>query len=145
MLLPLLRGEDVPWRKYAISEYDYSVSQTAGVLKQEPRDARLFMVTDGRWKYMHAIGFRPMLFDLEGDPDELNDLGADPAFAPEYERLDAALRHWQFRLSQRTTRSEAQIKGMRGRSLRRGVLIGVWDESEVPEELWSGYFRYLQK
>jgi arylsulfatase A-like enzyme len=144
-LLPLLHGEDAPWRKYAISEYDYSVSQTAFALKREPRDARLFMVTDGRWKYMHAIGYRPMLFDLDNDPDELRDLGEDPAFASECERLDAALRHWQFRLSQRTTRSEAQIKGMRGRSLRRGVLIGVWDESEVPEELWSGYFKYLRE
>lgn len=103
------------------------------------------MVTDGRWKYTHAIGFRPMLFDMDNDPQELNDLGADPAFEAERQRLDAALRHWQFRLSQRTTRSEAQIKAMRGRSLRRGVLIGVWDEADVPEELWSGYFKYLQK
>ena len=145
-LMPLLHGKtDMPWRKYAISEYDYSVSQTASVLKQQPRDARLFMVTDGRWKYMHAIGFRPMLFDLESDPGELQDLGENPAYASEISRLDAALRHWQFRLSQRTTRSESQIMAMRGRSPRRGVLIGVWDESEVPEELWSGYFKYLQK
>lgn len=145
-LFPLLHGQtDASWRKYAISEYDYSTSGAAVALKQQPRDARLFMVTDGRWKYMHAIGFRPMLFDMESDPHELTDLGEDPAFEAERSRLDAALRHWQFRLSQRTTRSEAQITAMRGRSLRRGVLIGVWDEAEVPEELWSGYFKYLQK
>ena len=52
-----------------------------------PRDARLFMIADKRWKYVHAIGFRPMLYDLETDPNELNDLGADPAFADERARL----------------------------------------------------------
>ena len=33
------------------------------------------MVRDRRWKYVHAEGFRSMLFDLEADPQELNDLG----------------------------------------------------------------------
>ncbi len=28
---------------------------------------------------------------------------------------------------------------MRGRAQRRGILIGVWDESDVPAELWRGY------
>ena len=34
---------------------------------------------------------------------------------------------------------EQQIKDLRGKSERRGILIGVWDEREVPDELWSGY------
>ena len=80
-----------------------------------------------------------MLYDLDSDPQELVDLGADPAFAQERERLAAALAQWGLRSSQRTTRSEAEIKAMRGKSLRKGILIGVWDESDVPEELWSGY------
>jgi hypothetical protein len=42
-------------------------------------------------------------------------------------------------LSQRLTRSEQQIRGMRGRAERRGILIGVWDEADVAAELWSGY------
>jgi hypothetical protein len=28
---------------------------------------------------------------------------------------------------------------MRGKSQGRGILIGVWDENDVPEELWSRY------
>ena len=41
-----------------------------------PKDARLFMVCDDRWKFMHAEGgFPPMLFDLHNDPQELVDLG----------------------------------------------------------------------
>ena len=38
------------------------------------------MVRDQRWKYVHCEGFRPMLLDLETNPDELNDIGGDPAY-----------------------------------------------------------------
>lgn len=139
-LLPLLHGEDVAWRNYAISEYDYSTSPSAVALKQEPKDARLFMVSNARWKYVAAIGYRPMLFDLENDPQELVDLGDHPDYAQARNEMDGALRRWQFRLSQRVTRSETQVKSMRGRSLRRGVMLGVWEEKDIPEELWRGYF-----
>lgn len=139
-LLPLLHGETPDaWRDYAISEYDYSVSQAAARLGVAPRDARLFMVADKRWKYIHAIGFRPMLFDMENDPNEFHDLGADPAYHEQRARLAAALCDWSLRLSQRTTVSEARALSMRGRSMRKGILIGVWDESEIPAELWTHY------
>jgi hypothetical protein len=76
---------------------------------------------------------------MEQDPHEFHDLGADPAYEPERERLAAALEQWALRMSQRTTISEAQILGVRGKSQRRGILIGVWDESDVPAEMWSEY------
>jgi arylsulfatase A-like enzyme len=139
-LVRFLAGQHpASWRRYAISEYDYSILPVAAKLGVEPRDARLYMVADKRWKYIHATGFRPMLYDLETDPNEFRDLGDDPAFAAERERLGAALAQWGLRLSQRTTVSEAQIKAKRGNAQRRGILIGVWDESELPEELWKGY------
>ena len=83
-LLPFLRGE-VPaeWRRYAVSEYDYSLLPAAARLGLAPRDARLIMIADKRWKYVHAVGFRPMLYDLETDPNEFRDLGSDPACAGE--------------------------------------------------------------
>ena len=139
-LTPLLRGQAASgWRQFAFSEYDYSNLPVAAQLGVAPRNARLFMVADRRWKYIHAVGFRPMLFDLETDPDEFRDLGADPAFAGECSRMAAALAEWGLRLSQRTTRSEQQIKASFGKSERRGILIGVWDESDTVPELWSGY------
>ena len=139
-LLPLLRGETPgDWRRHAFSEYDYSLLPAAQQLGVEPRDARLFMVADRRWKYVHAIGFRPMLFDLESDPRELVDLGASPAHGEVRTRMAAVLADWGLRLSQRTTRSDAELARMRGASARRGILIGVWDEGDVPAELWSGY------
>ena len=142
-LQPLLHASEQPaWRRYAISEYDYSVSPTARVLDVRPTDARMFMVADRRWKYVHADGFRPMLFDLENDPGELVDLGADPSLADVRSRLLNALNLWARRQSQRIALSDEQILAMRGRSMRRGILLGFWDEAELPDELlhekWRG-------
>jgi arylsulfatase A-like enzyme len=140
-LLPLIRGGPLPaWRDHVFSEYDYSTSQTAVRLGVKPRDARLFMVADKRWKYVHAIGFRPMLFDLESDPNELVDLGADSGHEDVRQRLAAVLAEWGLRMSHRTTLSEAEVESRRGKSQRRGILVGVWEEGELPADLWSGYY-----
>jgi arylsulfatase A-like enzyme len=139
-LLPWLRGPRPPsWRDQAFSEYDYSILPAAARLGVPPAEARLFMVVDRRWKYVHAVGFRPMLFDLANDPQELVDLGESPTHVEVRAQMATALAQWGLRLSQRTTRSDAQVESMRGASERRGILIGVWDESDVPAELWSGY------
>lgn len=53
-----------------LSEY-HATASTAGA----------FMLRFGRWKYCHYVGSRPQLFDLEADPEELRDLGADPRHA----------------------------------------------------------------
>ena len=49
------------------------------------------------------------------------------------------LGEWGLRQSQRVTRSEDQIKGMRGRAQQFGILIGVYDETDIDEKLWVGY------
>jgi arylsulfatase A-like enzyme len=139
-LMPLLHGQKPgKWREVVVSEYDYAIQTPGVVLKVAPRDSRLFMLADKRWKYIHCIGFRPMLFDLENDPNELRDLGAEEAYADVRRRFKEALHDWALRSAQRTTRSEQQIIAMRGKAERRGVLIGVWDESDVPHEMWKGY------
>jgi len=135
-LLPWLRGETPDWRRYAISEYDYSATPQCVKLGLEPRDARLFMVFDGRFKLIHAEGgFRPMLFDLESDPEEFHDLAKGTAHQAEIDRLYGCLANWGRRCAQRVTRSEDDIKAARGRSARRGILPFLVDGSEVPEAL----------
>jgi arylsulfatase A-like enzyme len=139
-LLPLLHGETVDWRDYVISEYDYSVTPQALTLGLEPRDCRLFMVFDGRFKLMHAEGgFRPMLFDLATDPEEFHDLAKDDAHQSDIERLYGHLADWGRRMSQRVTTSDDDIKAMRGTSARLGVLPFLVDGSEVPDELTEKY------
>ncbi|MGR3634424.1 MAG: sulfatase-like hydrolase/transferase [Shimia sp.] len=139
-LMPWLRGETPDWREYAISEFDYSATPQAVKLGLEPRDARLFMVFDGRFKLMHAEGgFRPMLFDLAEDPEEFHDLAKGDAHEAEIDRLYDHLAEWGRRMSQRVTRSDDDIRAMRGRSLRRGILPFLADGTEVDEELLSKY------
>ena len=141
-LVPFLHGEAPDnWREFAISEYDYSITPAAAKVGLEPRDCRLMMVADKKWKLIHAEGgIRPMLFDLGNDPNELDDLCKDGR-APDdvidlmYERLG----RWARRMSQRVTKSEGDIKAMRGRSGRRGVLLGLYDGSEVDDELLCKY------
>jgi arylsulfatase A-like enzyme len=139
-LIPWLHGNRPDWRSFAISEYDYSATPQAVKLGLEPRDARLFMVFDGRFKLMHAEGgFRPMLFDLKTDPDEFIDLAKSDGHQGEIERLYGMLAQWGRRMSQRVTKSDEEIKAMRGLSLRRGILPFLADGTEVDAELLSKY------
>lgn len=139
-LMPWLRGETPAWRDYVISEYDYSATPQAVKLGVKPRDARLFMVFDGRYKLMHAEGgMRPMLFDLQQDPEEFYDLAKGSNHNKIIDQLYLHLRNWGLRMSQRVTKSESEIIAMRGLSLRRGILPFMVDGSEVPEELTVKY------
>lgn len=51
-----------------------------------------FAIRHGRFKYVHYVKYRPQLFDLEGDPEETNDLSADPAHAEALAECAAKLR-----------------------------------------------------
>ena len=63
-----------------------------------------------------------MLFDLKTDPDEFIDLAKSDGHQEEIERLYGMLAQWGRRMSQRVTKSDEDIKAMRGLSLRRGIL-----------------------
>ena len=80
-----------------------------------------------------------MLFDLETDPDELNDLARGNTHQDQINRLYEMLGKWGRRMSQRVTKSDDQIRAGRGRSLRRGILPFLKDGSEVPEDLTQAY------
>ncbi|QFT33743.1 Arylsulfatase [Labrenzia sp. THAF82] len=139
-LEPFLHGKATQTREFVISEFDYSPTPQCVKLELEPRDARLFMVFDGRYKLMHAEGgFRPMLFDLVTDPDEFVDLAKGNEHTAEIDRLYGYLAQWGRRLAQRVTKSEDDIKAMRGRSRRKGILPFLKDGTEVPAELTEAY------
>jgi choline-sulfatase len=52
----------------------------------------IFMIRDGRYKYIHYVGLPPMLFDHVNDPDERCDLASDPAHADALAAGEAMLR-----------------------------------------------------
>ena len=135
-LVPFLQNRKPPtWREFAISEYDFSPTPLAANLNLAACDARMFMVCDKQWKFIHSQGgFRPMLFDLINDPEELYDLGADPARQPVIELMTQRLAQWSLRQSQRTTISDEAILKMRSASKKTGVLLGVFDANEVSQD-----------
>jgi arylsulfatase A-like enzyme len=140
-LMPFLHNADTGERRvFVISEYDYSSSAAAAKLGLAPRDCRLFMVVTERWKFMHAEGgMRPMLFDLQEDPQELNDLGDNPDYSSIINGMYDHLFTWSRRMSQRTTLSEAAIIARRGKAARRGILLGVYDENDIDEQMLTRY------
>jgi arylsulfatase A-like enzyme len=132
-LQPLLHGEAMAqWRQYVFSEYDYGTMPARRALGTPVDASRLFMVFDGRWKYIHAVGFRPMLYDLRSDPEELRDRGADPAYQAECARLKDALLAWSLRDHNRITTPDARIAAYTEASqLKSGIVIGFWDQAEL--------------
>jgi arylsulfatase A-like enzyme len=133
-LAPLLAGREPPdWRQYVISEYDYSSRRARLDLNVPVADCRMIMIMDRRWKYIHAEGFRPLLYDLERDPEEFHDLGADPAYAEMRARLHEAMFAWATRHHNRITVSDEAIAARYGTEPQHGILIGYWDEADLKE------------
>jgi arylsulfatase A-like enzyme len=133
-LLPLLRGEAPrDWRKVVFSEYDYAMQDVRLKLNQPIERCRLFMVFDGRWKYVQASGYRPMLYDLDSDPQEFVDRGADPSCTEVIARLQSALFDWALHPNNHITTSNEKIAAYAEKQLQvqNGFLIGIWDETEL--------------
>ncbi len=78
-LWPIAAGEQLD--RAAFSEYHAVATRSAS-----------YMLRRGKMKYIHYIGDRPQLFDLEADPDETNDLAEDPAYATAMAELENELR-----------------------------------------------------
>lgn len=78
-LFDLARG--VAPRRTVMSEYHAAGAVTGA-----------FLIRKGRFKYVHYVGMKPQLFDLEADPQERRDLGADPGYRGLIADCEAALR-----------------------------------------------------
>jgi len=122
-LQPLLHGEGPDWRDHCISEYDYATRDARRAIGVDQGDARMVMVFDGRWKYIHVETMRPLLFDLQTDPEELNDLGDDPAFGDQIDRLAALHFDWARRHHTRITRAPDIIEKMTDDKEPPGIVI----------------------
>ena len=136
-LMPFLHGKPPDsWRRFAVSEYDYSATPEVTALKVDPKQARLFMLVDKDWKFIFADGgFRPLLFNLAEDPDELTDLGANPAYSKVIDMFLSRLSEWARRPSQRTTVNDETLISMRDHGPEHvGIFIGVYDERDLPYE-----------
>ncbi len=130
-LLSKIRGQAIEWRDCVISEYDYSCQVFRPETGRMPLDCRSYMVATKEWKYVHAHGYPPVLFDLINDPDELVDLGRAPNFEDIRRSMFNRLAGWALQYRQRETWSEDHNVKMTGMEEKLGVLIGYWDEESA--------------
>lgn len=130
-LMPKLRGETPSWRDYVISEYDYSCQVFRPDTGRAPLDCRSYMIADEAWKYIHAPGYAPVLFDLTNDPNELVDLGGSPDHEKIRRGMHDKLAGWALQYRQRETWSEEHNLKMTGLEEKLGVIIGYWNEDSA--------------
>ncbi|MBT2792088.1 sulfatase-like hydrolase/transferase [Paraburkholderia strydomiana] len=127
-LLPLMRhGTSAGWRDYAVGSLDYAYREARQILGRDPAACHGMMIREGRYKYMHWQDYRPQLFDLHDDPDELCDLGRDPALERVRSRMRDALIDWNDKRKTRATETYEQVK-QRTHAHERlmNILIGRW-------------------
>ncbi|MEM8979494.1 MAG: sulfatase-like hydrolase/transferase [Pseudomonadota bacterium] len=131
-LMRLLEGhEPETWREYVVSEYDYSQQTFSPKTGHAPMDCRMYMIANEHWKYIHAPGFSPILFDLKTDPNEFKDLGRSSDHTEIRAQMHFALAEWALQYRQRETLPEARATQMIGLEDKLGVLIGYWNEDDV--------------
>ncbi len=133
-LEPLLANQEVSWRKYCVSEYDYATRDSRKALEIDQKDARLVMVFDGRWKYVHVEMMRPMLFDLKTDPDELVDLATDSDHSDQLDYMRSLHFEWSREHHNRTTLTAEQINQMAANKEPPGIIIAYTNKEEFEQD-----------
>ncbi len=89
-LLPALEGKDWQPREYVFAEHSRD-----GILQETEF---MSMVRNRDWKLVHFLDEPDgQLFDLQNDPDEVNNLWYDPAFDAKKRELLDVLREWRIR------------------------------------------------
>lgn len=127
-LLPLLHGRPGASGKACVfSENSYAFRDEVRLPTGLPVErCHMTMLRTRRWKFIHCEGLAPMLFDLDRDPQELVDLGRDPARADVREQMLARLFDWLRARRRFPTISPADIEAWNRRELQAGIDIGVW-------------------
>lgn len=124
-LLPLMQG-NAETREAVFSEADYSHRGARLTLGRGVNECRGWMVRTQRWKYVIWEGFRPQLFDLQEDPDELHDLGASSPMPPIANELRDLLLDWSLKRKNRSTQTDLEVESSTQTVKKHGIYIGVW-------------------
>ena len=136
-LLPLLHAQETDWREFAVCEVDFGDRRGPAELDMPKTNMWSVMLVDERYKYIAFNGMRPMLFDMQNDPNELNDLGEHPDFEGVRIEYKDKLLNWFMTTRWRSTTDDDDLYRM-GLGLfreKKGVIIGYWDEEDLPEEV----------
>jgi arylsulfatase A-like enzyme len=129
-LLRLTRGtldaEAGEWRDAVFCELDYAFRKARQLLGRRPDECYAWMVRTARWKYIEWQGMRPQLFDLDSDPSEFRDLGAEPGLESVRRAMRDRLTDWFSRHKKRTTVTLQEVEERTASHERAGVFFGKW-------------------
>lgn len=68
------RAKPLGWRQAVHYEFDFRHSQSESTLGLNMESACLNVIRDNAYKYVHFADLPPLLFDMQADPGELNNL-----------------------------------------------------------------------
>ncbi len=126
-LIPVVEGaRNTTLRNAVFSELDYAFIETRAALNLDPHRAMGRMVRTSDWKYIHYDDLPPQLFDLNADPNELNDLGTELGYVGSREEMARLLMDWSLRLKSRVTVPEKQVISWLDRTLSSGGAKAAW-------------------
>jgi arylsulfatase A-like enzyme len=113
-LLPLVRGaEPADWRRQVHFEHDFrtvvtqKAEKTLGIASDECSYA---VIRDRRYKYVHFAALPPLLFDIENDPHEMENLADRPEMAATVLRYAQKMLDWRLSHADRTLTNMALTK-----------------------------------
>lgn len=106
-LRPFMEGKPAPanWRREAHWEYDFrDPTDDAGEreLALTLHQCTMNIIRNERWKYVHFTKLPPLLFDLQTDPNEFNNLATDPAHLPVLLDMTQKMLSWRMNHDEQT-------------------------------------------
>lgn len=124
---PLALAAGAEAGRAVLSEY-HALGSTGGIT----------MLRKGRWKLVHCVRYRPQLFDLQSDPEELVDRAGDPGCGGVLAGLEAELRRFcdPEEVDARAKRRQAELlarHGGREAALARGDLNYTPAPGQAPD------------
>ncbi len=124
---PLALAAGAEADRAVLSEYP-AIGSTGGIT----------MLRKGRWKLVHCVRYRPQLFDLQSDPEELVDRAGDPGCGGVLAGLEAELRRFcdPEEVDARAKRRQAELlarHGGREAALARGDLNYTPAPGQAPD------------
>lgn len=127
-LLPLIHGhQDAQAKDMVVCENSYAFRDDVRLPTGRPVDGcHMTMLRTDRWKFIHYEGLPPQLFDMQADPQELNDLGQDPQCAAVREDMLKRLFDWLRSRRRFPNISHQTIEQWNQKELSMGIDIGVW-------------------
>jgi len=100
-----------------------------------------FMIRKANWKYIHATGYEPILFDLDRDPGELRNLAGKPETAAIERELHSELLHLISDPDAVTERAFAAQQALLEKMLRENTRQEFYEE--LRSRLGAGQARTL--